>query len=518
MRRAMTRLAEIVRSGPASDPIDERLPRARPVVRYTVLAAVFLCAFGVRYLYATDAIARLYGVEQERYRIAHFYHEAAASLAEGDDRVAFPRGLAPEDTLLVGYPPGYFLFMAPIYAAASDGMAAVVVVQCLVDALACVLLVLVGEAIVSTFAGAVAGLLMALSPQFAYLSVVLKPDTLTVVPVLVAVLFVVRGLHRDDLRSWLVAGLSLGVACWLRQNALLLAPALAVAGVVAGGRRVLLKRAAAMVAVCAALVAPLTIRNLVIYGDPIPVTIGSGFALLSGLARDDYAGRYGLSRFAYNVSVDEAHERGLPDAYYFDEYDVLQAGHDRKYETKHTVLSVFAVDGIARDRERRRASVRLIASDPVYFASIYWLRIERLLGYTQQNRPVPLEPTPAEHAYESLAFYRAVEPDGGLSRYYVDRSSLWDFARPAVASVQALFTTPLLLGVAALGLLLCAVRSWRRTVLLLVLPAYYLGLQALMWAEFRHTLPVHVSIFILIGVTCHSAAWAARGLLPGRAR
>jgi len=391
---------------------------------------------------------------------------------------------------------------------ASDGMAAVIVAQCFVDAVACVLLLLLGEALISTFVGAVAGLLMALSPQFAYLSVVLKPDTLTVVPVLAAMLFVVRGLQRDELRSWLFAGVMLGVACWLRQNALLLAPALGAVAVVAAGRRMVVKRAAAMVGVCFALVAPLTIRNVAIYGDPIPVTIGSGFALLSGLARDDYAGRYGLSRFAYNVSVDEARERGLPDAYYFDEYDAHQAGHRRKFETKHTVLSVFAVDGIARDRERRREALGLIANDPPYFASIYWLRIERLLGYTQQNRPVPLEPRPAEHAYESLDFYRGI--GAGSGRYYAEHAHFWDNARPIVAAVQRIFVTPLLLAVAALGLVVCAVRSWRRALLLLTLPAYYLGLQALMWAEFRHTLPVHASVFILIGLACHTVTCAAR--------
>src|SRR5206468_3479061 len=76
--------------------VDRPGDRARPSVRYAATAAVFALALGVRLLYATEAIGDVYGVEQERYRIAHFYHEAAASLAEGDDRVAFPHGLAPE--------------------------------------------------------------------------------------------------------------------------------------------------------------------------------------------------------------------------------------------------------------------------------------------------------------------------------------------------------------------------------------------------------------------------------------
>jgi 4-amino-4-deoxy-L-arabinose transferase-like glycosyltransferase len=480
--------------------------RASTRVRVAAMVAVFACALGVRLLYAANAFADLYGVEQERYRIAHFYHEAAAGLAEGDDRVVFPSDVAPGDTLLVGYPPGYFAFMAPLYALSGNRMEAVLLAQCVLDALTCLLLVLLGEALVSTAAGTVAGLLMALSPQFAYLSLVLKPDTLTVLPVLAALLLVVRAARAERLGEWVTAGVLLGVACWLRQNALLLAPALAVTTLALAWSRRNALGAALLVAACVAVVAPLTYRNLVLYGEPIPVTTGSGFALLSGLARDDYAGRYGLPRFAYNVSVEEARERGLHDAYYFDEYDRLQAGHRRKFETRHTVLSVFSVDGIARDRERRRQAIALVEADPVYFASIYWLRLRRLVGYTEQNRPVSQEVGPPRAAHESLAFYEALSPRWGAWRYYAAEGSVLDFARPPLAAMQRLFVTPLVLFAAVAGLAVLALRGWRRAALLLVMPVYYLGLQALMWAEFRHTLPVHASAFVFAGLAAEAAA------------
>jgi hypothetical protein len=474
------------------------------------MLAVFFCALGVRLLYASSAFADLYGVEQERYRIAHFYHEAAAGLVEGDDRVVFPTGVVPADTLLVGYPPGYFAFMAALYAVSNDRMEAVLLAQCVVDAFACVLLLLLGETLSSTLVGFVAGLMMAVSPQFAYLSLVLKPDTLTVVPVLAAVLFVVRGATTNRVRDWVAAGALLGVACWLRQNALLLAPALAAVALVLWWSRRNLAGAVALVGVCFAIVAPITIRNVAIYGTPIPVTTGSGFALLSGLARDDYAGRYGLARFGYNVSVEEAVAQGLEPHFYFDEFDRLQANHRRKFETKHTVLSVFTVDGIARDRARRDRAVALIEADPLYFASIYWLRIARLVGYTEQNRRVPREPGPAEHAYRSLAAYESVSPRWGVWRYYAAEGRPWDFARPVVAAIQRPFVTPVLLALAGLGLALCLRARWRVAALLLVLPVYYLGLQAMMWAEFRHTLPIHASAFIFVGILVEAVAARVR--------
>ncbi len=397
-------------------------------------------------------------------------------------------------------------------------MAAVLVAQCVLDAVACVVLALLGDALFSLAVGLVAGLLMALSPQFAYLSLVLKPDTVTVLPVLVAVLLVVRGAESGRLSRWIFAGAALGVACWLRQNALLLAFPLAAVGVLRPGWRSLLKPAAAMFATCLAVVAPLTIRNVAIYGDVIPVTIGSGFALLSGLARDDSAGRYGLPRFATNVSSDEARERGLDEDFYWEEYDRLQSSHLRKFETKHTVLSVFTVDGIARDRARRTEAIGLIRSDLPYFASIYLRRVARLLGYTQQNRPVPLEATVPERASESLAFSSAVDPQGGRLRYYREHGHVWDLARPVLAALQGLFVTPIILGIALLGLIVVAMRRPDRLAILLVLPLYYLGLQALMWAEFRHTLPVHASVFLCVGVAVASGFAGVRRVAYDRLR
>ena len=478
--------------------------------RIAAIAAVFLLALGLRLLYFANARADLYGVDQERYRIAYFYHQAAASILEGEDTILFPRGISPEDTLPAGYPPGYFAFMAAVYALAGDDMAAVLAVQCVLDAAAAVVLLLLGEALFSTGVGFVAGLLMAFSPQFASLSVVVKPDTLTVLPIALAVLLLVRALERRRLGLYIAAGLALGVACWLRQNALLLAPALSLAVLAIRGWRGAGRGALALTLTCAAVVAPITARNAIIYGELVPVTFGSGFALLSGLARDDYAGRYDLPRFAYNVSLEEARARGLPPDHYFAEYDRIQAQRRRKYDVKHTVLSVFALDGIARDRERSQRALALISGDPLYFASIYWLRVGRLLGYTPQLRAVPIAVGPRDHAYEMPGYFA---PLGTLDPYYAREGRFYDRLRPLIAMAQGAFVTRALLAGAAVGLLLALVAGWRRAFLLLVLPVYYLGMQSFMWAEFRHTLPIHLAVFILIGVVGVSALRALRLLL-----
>lgn len=510
MRSALDRLRSL--------PAFASQSRASNVARALVYATVFAIALGVRFLYAAPAIETCYGVEQDRYRIAHFYHQASADLADGDDRVIFPTGLLPGDTLVVGYPPGYFLFMAGVYVLTGDSMGAVLFTQCVIDAVTCVVLVMLGEALFTLGVGGIAGLLLAASPQFASLSVVLKPDTLTVLPVLLALWFVVRAARREGLRDWMLAGLALGVACWLRQNALLLAPVVAVAGLLLapGGIRREWRGAAVLGLATLLFVLPLTVRNLVLFGEPIPVTTGSGFALLSGLARDDFDGRYGLPRFAYNFSIEEAESRSLPASYYFDTYDELQAAHRRPFEVKHTVLSVFGVDGIARDRARRELAVSLIRRDPVYYARVFGVRVRRLLDYSPQNRPVSLESGRPEHSYDSLAFTRATGGGSALLRHAVAQSAWTELIRMPLASIQRAFATVILLPLSILGMTLLAAADWRRLVFLVAPIVYYVGLQSLMWAEFRHTLPIHASLFLGIGIFVSAGASLTRLSLQRR--
>jgi hypothetical protein len=241
------------------------------------------------------------------------------------------------------------------------------------------------------------------------------------------------------------------------------------------------------------------------------VTFGSGFALLSGLARDDHARRYGLSRYAYNVSVEEARARGLDDDYYFRVYDDLQRDHRRKFDTKHTVLSVFNVDGIARDRERTRRALALIADDPAYFATIYVRRVARLYGFTEQLRVVPGSVRPPGRESRTRRFY-----DG------LDAADVWeaqfgassDHVRALVGMPQRLFRTEFVLAAAALGLALTLATGWRRAAIVLAVAVYYVGLQALLWSEFRHTLPSHLATFLLVGVAVVAAWRAARLAAP----
>src|SRR6266852_5756652 len=165
-------------------------------------------------------------------------------------------------------------------------------VQMLCDALAAVFVFLIAGELMSGRIAVVAGILAALSPQFAYYSVLLLPDSLAVLPILGAVYFLIRAIKHPRLRLFALAGILIGLSCWLRANALLLAPILAclVPLLLRRGRR--LCYSLALVFGAAIVIAPITIKNAIVFHRFIPLSLGAGQKLLEGIAEYDQ-GRFG---------------------------------------------------------------------------------------------------------------------------------------------------------------------------------------------------------------------------------
>jgi hypothetical protein len=64
-----------------------------------------------------------------------------------------------------------------------------------------------------------------------------------------------------------------------------------------------------------------------------------------------------------------------------------------------------------------------------------------------------------------------------------------------------------------LGVLVLALRCCRKELaVLLVIPAYYMLVQSILWTEFRYILAMHYFLFILAAV---GMTWAARILVRG---
>lgn len=326
----------------------------------TASIIVFLLAFGVRLLSLHDTrreVGRIQSV------VVNDYKHVARLLLDGGVASFFSRSSPLANLNTLGHPPGYSLLLAAIYGTFGESDTATQLIQITFDALAAVLILLIVAEAFPVGAALIAGLLVAFSPQFAWNSVLLLPDSLAVFPVLLAVFCLARARKKKSPRIALLlaAGALAGLSCWLRANAMLLAPFLALAAFFLFERGRRLRASAALLAGAILTIAPLTIRNAVVFGYFIPVSLGAGQTLLEGIADYDETGRFGIPRTDMGIMKWEAERYHRPD--YFGTF--------------------FHPDGVERERMRLRHGLGVIRSDPVWFLGVVirrgasMLRLER---------------------------------------------------------------------------------------------------------------------------------------------
>lgn len=316
---------------------------------------IFLAALGVRLLTWHDTRLE---VGKVQWSVTAGYKRVAHLLLEGGASSFFSPAspLADPDTL--GHPPGYSILLAILFALGGESDVAVQLVQIVSDAACAVIIFLIAARLLPQGVAVAAGLLSALAPQFAWNSVVLLPDTLAVLPVLLAIYLIVRTRERPRVFMFLLAGALVGVSCWLRANALLLAPFLAVAVWFLFGRgkrswRFSLSLCAGMVLV----VAPLTIRNALVFGRFIPLSLGAGQTFLEGIADYDSANRFGIPSTDLAITRQEAATYNRPD----------YAG------------TLFGPDGVERERARLRRGAAVVRAHPLWFAGVMVRRAASML-------------------------------------------------------------------------------------------------------------------------------------------
>jgi 4-amino-4-deoxy-L-arabinose transferase-like glycosyltransferase len=435
--------------------------------RALAFALVFAAALGVRLLCWRDARG-LAGAVQTA--VAENYKHQARLLAENGAASFFVRGSPTNDPDLLGHPPGYPFALALLYETFGESDAAAQLFQMLCDSLAAALVLLVAAELLPFGAAVTAGALAALAPQFCWNSVLLLPDTLAALPVLLAVFLLLRAGGGRPVLKALAAGALVGASCWLRANALLLAPFLAVAAAPFLLERGARSRASlALVAGAVLAVAPLTVRNAVVFGRFIPVSLGAGQTLVEGIGDYDPERRFGLPDTDTELIRMEAEEKGRP------EY----------------ASSLFSPDGVERDRERTRRALSVIGAHPLWFASVMARRAASMLRLER----VPL----ASDAPVSEGWTRPL--------------------RLAVRAAQRLFITAVFLPLYLLGLFLLArVRRVRALAALVSVPLYYLCAQSALHTEYRYVLAVHYFLFVAAAAGIYQLARAgASRLSPRRA-
>jgi hypothetical protein len=309
----------------------------------------------------------------------------------------------------------------------------------------------------------------AFAPQFSWNSLTLLPDSLATLPILVAMFIITKTCSRPNAPSRsrllpiLIAGALIGVSVWLRANALLLALflALLLLFICKGGARL----RSALVLLCGALliICPLTIRNAVVFGKFIPVSLGAGQTLVEGIADYNTDGSLGLPQTDVELIRGEAQTSKRPDY----------------------ANSLFTPDGTERDRARLTRGLAVIRAHPFWFAGVMIRRAASMLR---------LERTPLRLA--------ATNPgDSTLLQW-------------PLRIVQKLFITALFLPLTLIGAgILFYRRQFQTLALLLAVPCYYFCTQSALHTEYRYVLVIHYFLFALAAVAVYEIASSIRRLL-----
>jgi 4-amino-4-deoxy-L-arabinose transferase-like glycosyltransferase len=352
-------------------------------------------------------------------------------------------------------PPGYPLFLAGVYLVSDDSAQAGRYLNAVLGAVSVLLIFLVAQQLWSRRVGLWAAGIGAIYPPLALLSLELYSEPLFIDLLLGAVLAALA-YRRDPRARWaLLAGVLAGLATLTRANAVLVLPLLALA-LWFPPRRSLGSLAAPLTALlaAAAIIAPWTIRNYVVFADFVPLSTTTGFGLAgvyNDQARDDQ--RFtGLWRGPIIIPA------------FRDVYSIPQ-------------LREVDIDEKLRDRGRSYA-----LDHPGYVGEVFLWSTLRLLNFAEAGTATPdgiyrgrglgVELTPAEPLGFYLLLPFAIAGALLILRGQRElRGPLWFWLLPVVLVLPALFVLglpryrspaePFLIMLAAFGML----AAWDRLAL-----------------------------------------------------
>src|SRR5687767_253061 len=342
------------------------LRNSSPYLRATICAFIFLLAFTVRSLTWHDTRFEVGKVQSS---VAGDYQRVAQLLRQEGLSGFFSSSSSLADLNNLGHPPGYSILIAFVRAIFGSSNAAVQFTQILFDSFAAVLLLLIVLELFSLAPATIAGLFAALSPQLVWNSALLLPDSLATFPILLGVYLLARSREKPRFATFVMIGVLVGLSCWLRANAMLLTVFLAAAVFLLLGKKQW-RYSLAVIAGTLLIVPPLTIRNAIATRHFIPVSLGAGQTLLEGIADYDTSGRFGIPNSDMGIMKQEAEMFQRPDYY----------------------GTLFNPDGVQRERARMKRGLGVIASNPVWFASVM---VRRAASMTRLERTRLISKTPA---------------------------------------------------------------------------------------------------------------------------
>ncbi|HEY8188600.1 MAG TPA: glycosyltransferase family 39 protein [Pyrinomonadaceae bacterium] len=447
-----------------------RVNHLAPSRKLVILFLIFFTALGVRLLNWHDRRNEAAAVQSSV--VLNYKRQAMLIRTNGIASIS-DASSSTNDPDLLGHPLGYPILLSLIQRAFDESDTVTQLVQIILDSLAAVIICLIAFQLFPTAVGLIAGLLAAFAPQFSWNSILLLPDSVAALPILLAVFLILVARNRrqhpeqaasvgrlaryEGLLLILAAGALIGVSCWLRANALLLAPFLALWFTINYKRGERLRPALVLVGGAFLIIAPLTIRNSLVFGKFIPLSLGGGQTLIEGIADYDSDGSLGLPQ----TDMELIHREALT------------------YQRPDYAGSLFTPDGPARDRARLSRGFAVVRAHPFWFASVMVRRAASMMRL--ERTPLRLETTGT----------------GGWPNLF-----LWP-----LRSVQRLFITAIFLPLTLLGAgILTYERQFQSLATLLVVPCYYFCFQSALHTEYRYVLIIHYFFFVLAAVGIYTIA------------
>ncbi len=362
-------------------------------------------------------------------------------------------------TDLAQYPPAFPALVALIYKLSGNASAySVQLVQWFLDLVLSFFLIMgIAFTAFGRRAAIASGFLLALSPLFALYAAYPSTDIPTTWFVLGGNWLLVLAFQRRHLWLALAAGVLLGIACWLRVNPLYLCVGWAIALFVltAGSRALKLKLSGAVLAGTVLVIAPIVIRNYLVFPDFTPTGGTIGVNLWEGLGETELGRSNGFLFGDDKMIALERARMGVP--------------ADAPFEMQWP-------DGIRRDRERTRESLAFIRQHPIWYAGVMLGRMWGMLKVA--GDPVPYTGTSGIN----VTSRKCLPPNW--------QSGIVALGVNVLGMVQSLVRY-LFLPLAALGIYVAMRRDWRISCLLLVTIVYYLVPGTSAHTEIRYVLPMH---------------------------
>ena len=356
----------------ANDAKGSKSTRARKVF---ICAVIFLIALGVRLLCWQDNRAGFLSGTSGLQGLAFFYHDEARRILD-DGGLLFPRGdVDAGDAGMIIHPPGYSILMTSLTKMSNQPNTKLKLaqadtwlrqIQIICDGAACVLVFFIAAELLPVAVAIIAALIAALSPHLAYYSLLVSPDSLSALMILLAVYSILIAIKRKQLFAVAAAGLFVGLSCWLRSNALLLAPFLALVTLFLVDRGKRLLYGAALVCATVLIIAPITIRNWAVYRQFIPLSLGAGITLIQGIADQDEENRFGMPANDTATLAKDVEWHGRADY----------------------AKDLWSPDGIERDRARLGRGLEIIKSNPGWFLGAMIGRMDFMLRYNDFSQPI----------------------------------------------------------------------------------------------------------------------------------